>query len=298
MLRNTTQTGSGHDDVHDVPVETPGRKALRRLFRNSTALTGLAIVLIVTTLAVLAPVLAPHDPTDIQLRNRLQAPSATHWLGTDENGRDILSRLMYGARISLLVGLGTVLLRAVIGISVGLVSGFYGGRIDAVLMRITDVFIAFPSLLLALAIIAIWGTGLDKVVLALSIAGWPQFARLVRGEVLSIKERTFVEAGRALGIRHLRLIVRHVLPNALPIIIVYASLNISSPIIAEAALSFLGLGIQSPDISWGTMLSSAQRFMRTAWWLATIPGIAITVTVIGFNLFGDGLRDALDPRMR
>ena len=298
MPQDATRTTNGPGGANGAPSETPGRKALRRLFRNSTAMTGLVIVLIVTALAVLAPVLAPHDPTDIQLRNRLQAPSATHWLGTDENGRDILSRLMHGARISLMVGLGTVLLRAAIGITVGLVSGFYGGRIDAVLMRIADVFIAFPSLLLALAIIAIWGTGLDKVVLALSIAGWPQFARLVRGEVLSIKERTFVEAGRALGIRHLRLIVRHVLPNALPIIIVYASLNISSPIIAEAALSFLGLGIQAPDISWGTMLSTAQRFMRTAWWLATIPGVAITVTVIGFNLFGDGLRDALDPRMR
>ena len=277
---------------------SPGRQALRRLLRNHTAMVGLAIVLVVTAMALFAPWLTPFDPTDIDLRNRLQAPNATHWLGTDENGRDILARLMYGARISLLVGLGTVALRALIGITVGLAAGFYGGRVDALLMRITDVFIAFPSLLLALAIIAIWGTGLEKVVLALSIAGWPQFARLVRGEVLSLKERAFVEAGRALGMRSLRLVVRHVLPNALPIIIVYASLNISAPIIAEAALSFLGLGIQSPDISWGTMLSSAQRFMRTAWWLATMPGLAITLTVIGFNLFGDGLRDALDPRMR
>jgi peptide/nickel transport system permease protein len=277
---------------------SPGRQALRRLLRNHIAMVGLAIVLVVTAMALFAPWLTPHDPTNIDLRNRLQAPSTTHWLGTDENGRDILARLMYGARISLLVGLGTVALRALIGITVGLAAGYYGGRVDALLMRITDVFIAFPSLLLALAIIAIWGTGLEKVVLALSIAGWPQFARLVRGEVLSLKERAFVEAGRALGMRSLRLVVRHVLPNALPIIIVYASLNISAPIIAEAALSFLGLGIQSPDISWGTMLSSAQRFMRTAWWLATMPGLAITLTVIGFNLFGDGLRDALDPRMR
>jgi len=277
---------------------SPGRQALRRLLRNHIAMVGLAIVLVVTAMALFAPWLTPHDPTDINLRNRLQAPNTTHWLGTDENGRDILARLMYGARISLLVGLGTVALRALIGITVGLAAGYYGGRVDALLMRITDVFIAFPSLLLALAIIAIWGTGLEKVVLALSIAGWPQFARLVRGEVLSLKERAFVEAGRALGMRSLRLVVRHVLPNALPIIIVYASLNISAPIIAEAALSFLGLGIQSPDISWGTMLSSAQRFMRTAWWLATMPGLAITLTVIGFNLFGDGLRDALDPRMR
>jgi peptide/nickel transport system permease protein len=277
---------------------SPGRQALRRLLRNHIAMVGLAIVLVVTAMALFAPWLTPHDPTNIDLRNRLQAPSTTHWLGTDENGRDILARLMYGARISLLVGLGTVALRALIGITVGLAAGYYGGRVDALLMRITDVFIAFPSLLLALAIIAIWGTGLEKVVLALSIAGWPQFARLVRGEVLSLKERAFVEAGRALGMRSLRLVVRHVLPNALPIIIVYASLNISAPIIAEAALSFLGLGIQSPDISWGTMLSSAQRFMRTAWWLATMPGRAITLTVIGFNLFGDGLRDAWDPKLR
>jgi len=293
MSDTTTVVDSGARSA-----QSPGQQALRRLLRNHTAMAGLVIVVVVTVFALGAPWLAPFDPTDIDLRNRLQAPNATHWLGTDENGRDILSRLMYGARISLLVGLGTVVLRAAIGITVGLAAGYYGGRVDALLMRITDVFIAFPSLLLALAIIAIWGTGLEKVVAALSIAGWPQFARLVRGEVLSLKERAFVEAGRALGMRSLRVVVRHVLPNALPIIIVYASLNISAPIIAEAALSFLGLGIQAPDISWGTMLSSAQRFMRSAWWLATMPGLAITLTVIGFNLFGDGLRDALDPRMR
>ena len=274
------------------------REAARRLVKSPLAIVGGAIVAIFTLTAIFAPWLATHDPANIVLVNRLQPPSPEHWLGTDDLGRDVFSRLMYGARVSLLVGIGVVLIRAVIGVLVGLVAGYYGGRVDALLMRITDVFIAFPGILLALAIMAIWGTGLINVVIALSVVGWPQFARLVRGEVLSLRERDYVQAGRALGANAVRLVGTHVLPNVLPIIVVYASLNISAPIIAEAALSFLGLGIQPPDVSWGSMLSSAHRYMRVAWWLALFPGLAITISVIGFNLFGDAVRDVLDPRMR
>ncbi len=274
------------------------REALTRLVKSPLAIIGGAIVLVFASTALFAPWLATHDPAHIVLTSRLQPPSGEHWLGTDDLGRDVYSRLVFGARVSLMVGIGVVFVRAVIGVLVGLVSGYYGGRIDAVLMRITDVFIAFPGILLALAIMAIWGTGLINVVIALSVVGWPQFARLVRAEVLSLRERDYVQAGRALGANAVRLVVTHVFPNVLPIIVVYASLNISAPIIAEAALSFLGLGIQPPEVSWGSMLSSAHRYMRVAWWLATFPGIAITLSVIGFNLFGDAVRDALDPRMR
>lgn len=273
-------------------------QALKQLLKSQLAIVGLVIVVVLVLTALLAPLIAPHNPAEIVLRNRLQAPGGEHLLGTDDLGRDVLSRLIYGARVSLVVGVSVVFFRALIGITVGLMAGYFGGKLDAWLMRITDIFIAFPGILLALAIMAIWGTGLDRVVVALSVAGWPQFARLVRGEVLSLKEREYVDAGRALGSSSPQIILKHVLPNVLPIIVVYASLNISSPIVAEAALSFLGLGIQPPDVSWGSMLSSAHRYMRVAWWLATFPGLAITITVIGFNLFGDGVRDALDPRMK
>ena len=274
------------------------REALARLIKSPLAILGATIVFVFAFTAIFAPWLATHDPALIVLANRLQPPSPQHWLGTDDLGRDVFSRLVYGARVSLMVGIGVVAIRALIGVLVGLVSGYAGGAVDALLMRITDVFIAFPGILLALAIMAIWGTGLINVVIALSVVGWPQFARLVRAEVLSLRERDYVQAGRALGGNAVRLVSRHVFPNVLPIIVVYTSLNISAPIIAEAALSFLGLGIQPPEVSWGSMLSSAHRYMRVAWWLATFPGIAITVSVIGFNLFGDAVRDALDPRMR
>lgn len=284
--------------VEEVKPDSLWRFAYRRFWQSPIAIVGAVIVLFIILLAILAPLLATHDPAEIHLIRQLQPPSREHLLGTDDLGRDVFSRLLYGTRVSLIVGLVVVIFRALIGIAIGLFSGFYGGRVDTLLMRITDAFIAFPSILLALAIMAIWGTGLEKVIIALSVVGWPQFARLVRGEILSVKEREYVEAARSLGLSNFAIIMRHALPNILPIIIVFASLNISFPIIAEASLSFLGLGIQPPDVSWGSMLSGAHRYMRLAWWLATVPGLAITITVIGFNLFGDGLRDALDPRMK
>ena len=298
FLMASTRPSPAAARPRQIGSSSPWLQAWARLRRSNLAMVGAALVLIVGLAALFAPWLAPYDPANIELRQRLQAPSAEHWLGTDDLGRDVFSRLLYGARVSMIVGVTVVLIRALIGVTIGIIAGYYAGRVDAILMRVTDVFIAFPGILLALAIMAIWGTGLDRVVIALSVAGWPQFARLVRGEVLSLREREYVDAGRALGSNALHLLGKHILPNVLPIIVVYASLNISSPIVAEAALSFLGLGIQPPEVSWGSMLSSAHRYMRVAWWLALFPGLSITLTVIGFNLFGDGVRDALDPRMK
>jgi len=271
---------------------------LIRLARKRMAMAGLAIIFALVLVTILAPWIAPHDPYDQQLQLARQAPGGDFPLGTDNLGRCVLSRMIYGARISLAVGIMVVTLRALIGIPAGLISGFYGGRVDNVIMRITDTFIAFPGILLAIAVMAVWGPGIFNVMLALSIVGWPQFARLVRGEVLSLRETEFVEAGRALGLSDGRLIAKHILPNVLPIIVVYGTLGMAAPIVSEAALSFLGLGTMPPDISWGRMLSEGRRYLRHAPWLATFPGLAITVVVLGFNLFGDGLRDVLDPRQR
>ncbi len=281
----------------DAVAVSASTRAWRQLKRDRLSILGAGIVALVVILALAAPWIAPHDPNAISVANRLQPPSSTHLIGTDELGRDALSRLLYGARVSLVVGVGVVLARALIGVSIGIVAGFFGGRVDAILMRIVDVFLTFPGLLLALGIMAIWGPGLDRVIIALSVGGWAPFARLVRAEAMTIKERDFVAAATALGARRARVMLRHVLPNVLPLIVVYSAVNISVPIVAEAALSFLGLGIQPPDFSWGSMLSGAHAYMRTAWWLALFPGMAITLTVIGFNLLGDGIRDALDPRV-
>ena len=273
-------------------------RAWRKLRRDPLTIAGAGIVGVVLAVSLAAPLLAPYDPAAISVVNRLQPPSAEHLLGTDELGRDAFSRLLYGGRVSLLVGVAVVAFRALIGVSVGVVAGYFGGRVDAFLMRVVDVFLTFPGILLALGIMAIWGPGLDRVIVALSVTGWAQFARLVRAEALALREREYVAAARALGSSSLRVMALHVVPNLLPVIIVYSAVNVSIPIVAEAALSFLGLGIQPPEFSWGSMLSGAHAYMRTAWWLALFPGLTITFTVIGFNLLGDGVRDALDPRIR
>lgn len=280
-----------------VGTTTASARAWRKLRRDPLTIGGAAVIVLVMAVSLAAPLLAPYDPTVIDVSNRLRPPSAEHLLGTDELGRDAFSRLLYGGRISLLVGIIVVALRAVIGVTIGVVAGYFGGSVDAFLMRIVDVFLTFPGILLALGIMAIWGPGLDRVIIALSVTGWAQFARLVRAETLALRERDYVASATALGASSVRVMAIHVLPNLLPIIVVYSAVNVSIPIVAEAALSFLGLGIQPPDFSWGSMLSGAHAYMRTAWWLALFPGLAITFTVIGFNLLGDGVRDALDPRV-
>jgi ABC-type dipeptide/oligopeptide/nickel transport system permease subunit len=269
-----------------------------RLRKDRLAFAGFIIICIISAASVLAPLAAPHDPVEMRPVERYAPPSPAHPLGTDFFGRDILSRLVFGGRVSLLIGLATVAINGALGLPLGLLAGYLGGRVDTVIMRIADTLIVFPTLIFAMALMAVRGVGLLELIIALTFKGWTPLARLVRSEALAIREREFVQAARAIGASHARIIVRHVLPNSLSAFVVYATLGITTPILAEAALSFLGLGIQPPAISWGQMISQERNYMQLAWWPVTFPGIVIALTVLGFNLLGDGLRDALDPRLR
>ncbi len=268
------------------------------------AVFGLAVLLVMGASAVLAPRIAPWDPARQVLMKRLRPPMwqerglREHPLGTDHLGRDILSRILYGGRISLVVGLTAVSVSALIGVTLGLLAGFFGGRIDALIMRVVDVFLAIPYILLAMGVVFALGPSLLNVILVMGATRWVQFARIVRADVLSIREREFVAGARARGNRAARLLLRHVLPNALTPIIVVATLELAFMIIYESALSFLGLGVQPPTPTWGWMLSDGRNYVATAWWLATFPGLAIMLTVLAVNLLGDWLRDTLDPRLR
>ena len=273
------------------------RRLLASLARTKTGAIGLTLGGLVAMGALLAPVLAPADPLAMSPR-RLGLPSAAAWLGTDQFGRDLLSRLLFGARSSLIVSLSAVTLAAGIGGTVGFVAGYFEGRLDHLLMRAVDVLMAFPTLLLALAVVATLGASVPNLIAAITLAYIPIFSRIVRGSVLSTKQNDFVQASRALGARDARIMAREILPNVLAPVVVQATFNLSTAIMIEAALSFLGLGVQPPTPSWGTMLSEARNFMELDPWLAVAPGTAITIAVLGFNLFGDGLRDALDPRLR
>ena len=270
----------------------------RRLRRNRAAMAGAAVVVIFVLLALLAPVLVPFSPVQGDFGDRLRAPSRTHWLGTDELGRDILSRIIFGARISLQIQVVAVMLALVVGVTLGAVGGYLGGRMDNLVMRSMDVLLAFPSIFLALGIIAALGPGLVPLMLAAGISSVPQFARIVRGSVLALKEREFVEAALALGSGSGRVLFRHLLPNCLAPIIVQSTLRMATVLLTASGLSFLGLGVQPPTPEWGAMLSNARSYLIVAPHVATIPGLAIMVVVVGFNLFGDGLRDVLDPRLR
>jgi peptide/nickel transport system permease protein len=283
------------------PPQTPRRNAGRawaRLRRNRAALVGLAVIVVLICAAVLAQLIAPYNPYAVALELRLQPPDRAHPLGTDELGRDILSRLIFGARVSLWVGVLTVALSGVIGVAGGLVAGYLGGYWDIVIMRLVDVFLAFPVIILAIAIVAVRGPGLTNVLIALALVYWTNYARVVRAVVLTLRDEEYAWAARTLGASTTRIVLRHVLPNAIAPIVVLASLGMGNAILSEAALSFLGFGIQPPEASWGSMLNSGMQFLRDASFLSTWPGLAIFVTVLGFNLLGDGLRDALDPRLR
>ena len=274
---------------------------LRRIWLRKSAAIGLIVVLLIVLVALLAPLIAPEDPNRQDLMGRLQSPNWQHWLGTDSFGRDQFSRLIFGARISLMVGVVAVALAALLGGVIGLLGGYYGGGIDNVLMRLIDVLMAFPTLLLAIVFLAMLGErlgGLSNIMVAVGVASTPHFARLVRGQVLSLKEQDFVEAARALGGSAGRLMVRHILVNSLSPVIVFATLRVATVILTEASLSFLGLGVPPPTPTWGGMVAEGTRFLQRAPWLSLIPGVAIMVTVLAFNLFGDGLRDALDPKLR
>lgn len=274
------------------------RDAAQRLVRNRGAVFGAVLVMVLIIAAVAAPWIAPFDPAKQDLRSSLQPPSRVHLFGTDVHGRDIFSRIVYGARISLRIGtLGTIL-GGSMGVLLGLLAGFYGGRIDTLIVRFVDILLAFPGLLLAIAIIAVIGPGLENVIIAVGIFSIPSFARVVRGSTLSVKQQEFVTAARTVGVTDARIMARHILPNVLAPILVLATMRIATAILTAASLSFLGLGAQPPTPEWGAMLADGREYMVLAPHVALFPGLAILLAVLGFNLLGDGLRDALDPRLR
>ncbi len=268
-------------------------------FLNKQVMVGLAIILTDVFLAIFAPFIATHPIDDMDFLHVFAKPGeGGHLFGTDDYGRDIFSRLLYGARVSLAVGIIAVGIGALVGTTLGVVSGYFGGFIDALIMRITDALLSFPYVLLAIAMMAVMGPGLFNAMLAVGIVMVPNFSRVMRGAVIAIKQEDFVQAARSLGASHLWIIFQHILPNVVPTLLIYSSLNFAGAIISEATLSFLGLGIQPPTPSWGSMLSEAKHYLQTAPHLALFPGLAIFVTCLGFNLLGDGLRDFLDPRMK
>ncbi|GAB4178859.1 MAG: ABC transporter permease [Thalassobaculales bacterium] len=263
---------------------------------NPLALLGLAIIVFLVAMALLAPLLAPFDPFAQSLSNRLQPPSAAHWMGTDELGRDILSRLLYGSRITLYIVFLVAIIVGPIGLLVGTVAGYFGGWVDIVLMRVTDLFLSFPSLILALAFVAALGPSIENAIIAISLTAWPPIARLARAETLTIRSSDYIAAARLQGASAARIIVKHVMPVCVPSVVVRITLNMAGIILTAAGLGFLGLGAQPPSPEWGAMLSTGRQYMLGAWWLAAMPGLAILSCSLAFNLFGDGLRDVLDPR--
>lgn len=268
-----------------------------RFKKNPLSVLGLVIIISLAIIAILAPVISPYEPTKIDVYNVLSPPSKEHPFGTDELGRDLLSRMIWGSRVSLKVGFVAVGIAITIGIILGSIAGYYGGRIDAIVMRFVDIMLAFPTFFLILAVIAIVEPSISTIMIIIGITGWMDVARLVRAEFLSLKERDFVLAARALGASDLRIIFRHILSNALSPVFVAATFGIAGAILIESGLSFLGLGVQPPDPSWGNILTSGKDNITIAWWLSLFPGLAILVTVLSYNLVGEGLRDALDPRL-
>ncbi|KWV57765.1 diguanylate cyclase [Bradyrhizobium macuxiense] len=279
-------------------LESPARRAWRRLVKRKGAMLGLVVIAIFILLALFAPLIVPYDPVATSWSLVRKAPSAQHWFGTDELGRDVLARVVFGARASLLAGVISVGIALLIGVPLGLLAGYRGGFIDALISRITDAMLACPFLILAIALAAFLGPSLGNAMIAIGVSATPIFIRLTRGQVLSVKVEDYVEAARAMGNPRWRIALVHILPNILPALLVQATLSIAAAIIAEAALSFLGLGQQPPAPSWGSMLNAAQRFLTSAPWMAIWPGFAIFLVVLSFNLVGDGLRDALDPKAR
>lgn len=281
-----------------IRVETPAGRAWRRLKRRKGAMVGLGIIVLLVLMAIFAPLLAPYDPTQQSWSLVRKAPSAAHWFGTDEVGRDLFARILYGARASLSAGVISVGIAILIGVPLGLIAGYGPAWADIVLSRITDAFLACPFLILAIALAAFLGPSLANAMIAIGITATPIFVRLTRGQVMSVKVEDYVESARAIGNPKWRIALVHILPNVMPQLLVQITLTIATAVIAEASLSFLGLGQQPPAPSWGSMLNAAQRFLTQAPWMAVSPGLAIFLTVLSFNLLGDGLRDAFDPRVR
>ncbi len=292
-MSTTAQAATATDSIR-----SPLGEFWRKFLRRRTAVVAGACLLLLALAAAAAPWIAPYDPAGFDYDRVLEGPSWAHWAGTDSYGRDIFSRILWGARISLSVGLLSVLLGGIVGITLGLISGFRGGFIDSLIMRLCDVLLAFPGILLAIGIVAILGPGIENVIYAVAIFSIPVFARLVRGSTLSLKQAVYVDAARAIGVRDRMLMLRHILPGTLPSVIVYLSMRIGTSILTAASLSFIGLGAQPPSPEWGAMLADGRSYIGVASHVTFYPGLAIFITVLAFNLLGDGLRDALDPKLR
>jgi peptide/nickel transport system permease protein len=295
-----TQPGPGQEtlEAKQLPREEPRFQTLRALLANKLAVAGLVVIALLVLAALFGPQLAPYPINDIDVPNRLQPPSTSHWFGTDELGRDIFSRVLVAARVSLQVGIIAVGISLVVGVTLGLVAGYYGGKVDDVIMRLMDMLFAFPAILLAIAILAVLGPGVTNAMIAIGIVYIPIFARICRASVLSVRDQVFVRAARSIGAGDVRILRLHILPNVTAPIIVQTSLSLAFAILSEAALSFLGLGVQPPQPSWGRMLFDGRGFIQQAWWMVVFPGMAIFLTVLAFNLVGDAFRDALDPKQR
>jgi peptide/nickel transport system permease protein len=279
-------------------MATQSKTFWRYFKRNRLALGGLFVILFTFLIAGFAPIISPHDPGKTDVSLKLKPPSSQHYLGTDQLGRDVFSRMLYGSRVSLSVGFVAVAISILIGILVGALAGYYGGWVDSLLMRFVDVMLCFPSFFLILTVVALLGPSLFKVMVVIGITSWMGTSRFVRAEFLTLRERDFVQAARALGVKDRRIIFRHILPNALAPVFVTATLDVATAILVEAGLSFLGFGVQPPAPSWGNILTEGRTYIFDAWWLTVFPGLAILLTVLSFNLLGEGLRDALDPRLR
>ena len=288
-----------------APAEPTSRRiALRRLWRFKWGVMASAVLLLIVGTAVFAPLLAPYSPITVDIQHRLGPPAwmdggtHAHILGTDQIGRDLLSRMIYGGRVSLIIGVAAVLISSTIGVLLGLAAGYFSARVDWVIMTLVNVMLTFPFVLLALAVIAVLGPSLVNMIIVLGVADWPLYARVIRAETLAIREREFVVAGRALGMSHLRIVFRQILPNLVSVIVVIATLQVARVIILESFLSFLGLGVQPPTPAWGNMLGEGRVYMLNSWWIAAFPGLAIFVTTLAINLMGNALRDWLDPHMK
>jgi len=284
--------------VVELSEESPGARAWRRLLQRKSAVLGLVIIVLFVLIAIVAPLITPYDPVQQSWTSIRKPPSLQHWFGTDESGRDLFSRVIFGARASLLAGVVSISIALGLGVPIGLLAGYGRRWIDALISRITDAMLAIPFLILAIALAAFLGPSLQNAMIAIGVTATPIFVRLTRGQVMSVKVEDYVEAARAVGNPPARIAVKHILPNIMPSLIVQATISIATAIIAEASLSFLGLGQQPPAPSWGSMLNTAQRFLTNAPWMAVWPGLAIFLAVLSFNILGDGLRDALDPKER
>lgn len=294
----TEVTAAAEDIIESAESDSFLRDTIRVFRRNKMAMVGLILVSLLFLVAFFIPIISPHDPYRVALDEQFLPPSSSYWLGTDNFGRDLLTRILYGARISLLVGIVPSFISLMIGAVMGIVSGYYGGKIDFIIMRLADTMIAFPSLLLAMVVMYTLGANLFNIFIALSLVGWAGVARVVRSQTLALKEKEFIEAARAVGTTRAKIMVRHIFPNIVPTLIVLFSLSIPEAIMWESSLSFLGVGVQPPEASWGLLVAKGKEYLFASPLVAIMPGVAILITVLAFNFIGDGLRDALDPYMK